>query len=134
MGNKLLKMQGMILLKISFVSIDTSVRKGIILKYATIHNHLHSPATTHISPQSSITTQKATHNHPQPPKITQAKTCQKQLCYCILDVNTETDVDSEMKQWYVYMCVCVCVCIHFIQHYIYYFLVRLMVCFCQHSK
>ena len=111
----------------------------VILKYATTYNH----------PQPSTTTQKTTHNHRQPCTTAQklpkkAKICHTQLFYCTLDVNTETDVDfdSDMKQWYIYIyvcvcvcvCVCVSVCIYFIRHYIYYFFVRLIVCFCQYSK
>ena len=72
----------------------------------TIHNYLQLPITIHNYPQPpkkpSTTTQKL-------PK--KAKTCHKQLCYCILDVNTEADVgfDSDMKQWYVHVRVCLCV-------------------------
>ena len=82
-------------------------------------------------PQPSATTQKATQKLHQ-----KAKTYHKQLCYGTLDVNAETDVDfdSDMKQWYILMCAWVCVCTYFLSHYIYYFLVRLDVCFCQHSK
>ena len=103
----------------------------------TIQNHPQPSTTTHNHPQPFTTTQKLTHNQPQPFTTTQklpekAKICHKQLCYCTLDANTEADVDfdSDMKQWYIYMCVSVC--IYFISHYIYYFLVRLIVCFCQH--
>ena len=72
----------------------------------TIHNYLQLPITIHNYPQPpkkpSTTTQKL-------PK--KAKTCHKQLCYCILDVNTEADVgfDSDMKQWHVHVRVCLCV-------------------------
>ena len=100
--------------------------KRLILKYATTRNHPQPPKkTTHYHPQPSTTTQKL-------PK--KAKTCHKQLRYCTLDINTETDVDfdSDMKQGYIYMCVCVSVPLCFIRHYIYYFLIRLIVCFCQH--
>ena len=70
----------------------------------------------------SWTTQKTIQNHqqpatanPQPPTVTQkitkkAKTCHKQLRYCILNVNNETFVhsDSEIEQYYLYLCVCLC--------------------------
>ena len=79
---------------------------------------MHPPTTTNNHPQLPTTI----YNRPQPPKkppqpstTTQvspknAKTCHKQLCYCILDVNTETDIgfDSDIKQWYIYMRMCVC--------------------------
>ena len=123
----------------------------------TIHNYPQPPkkpsTTTQKHPQRSATN----HNHP---KTTQKlpkkpKICHIHLFYCTLDVNIETDVDfhSDMKQWYIYgvfVCVCVCVClcacvpvclcacvpvcIYFIRHYIYYFFIRLIVCFCQYSK
>ena len=56
--------------------------------HATIHNHLQPP-------KKSLTTTQKLHK--------KAKTYHKQLCYGILDVNTETDVDfnSDMKQWYI---------------------------------
>ena len=97
-----------------------------IIKYELGYNHPQLPTTTHNHPQQPTTTQKSfrnhpqapttIYNHPQPPTITQklpkkAKTCDTQLFYCTLDVNTETDVDfdSDMKQWYIYRCVCLCV-------------------------
>ena len=79
------------------------------------HNHPKSTTTIHNYPQPSTTAHNHPKNHSQPSTTTQvllktAKTCHKQLCYCILDVNTETDVgfDSDMKQWYIYMRMCVC--------------------------
>ena len=109
----------------------------------TIHNPQQPPKAIQNHPQRPkkppTIPQKTTHNYPQPSTSTQklpkkAKTCHKQLCYCTLDVNTETDVafDSDMKQWYIYMCACVSVCIYFLRHYIYYFFVRMIACFCQH--
>ena len=83
----------------------------------TARNHLESSTTNLIHPK----------NHPQSPKATQklpkkAKTCHNQLCYCTLDVTTETDVVFDN----------VSVCIYLIIHYIYYFLVKSIVCFCHH--
>ena len=113
--------------------------------YATTHNNPQPPTTSQSYPEPPTTTQKTTHNppenHPQLPttihkypKVTQKSQNLSQLCYCTLDVNTETDVafDSDMKQWYIYMCACVSVCIYFLRHYIYYFFVRMIACFCQH--
>ena len=87
--------------KWNWKKLKRAILERVILKYATTHNH-RQPSTT-------------THNHLQPPTTTQvspknAKTCHKQLCYCILDVNTETDIgfDSDIKQWYIYMRMCVC--------------------------
>ena len=64
-------------------------------------------------------------NHPQPPTTIRhqlpkhPKTYHKQLCYCILDINTETDADfgTDMKHCiyiyiyiYIYIHACLCVC------------------------
>ena len=116
----------------------------------TIQDFSKRPTATHNHPQPPTTIQKSTHKHPQNhhnnPKLStttqklpkKAKTCQKQLCSFTLDVDTETDVafDNDMKQWYIcmYVCVCMCVSLYFISHYTYYFLVKLIVCFCQHYK
>ena len=92
------------------------VKKSNIRKdYTKVCNHSQPPTTIHNYPQPSTTAHNHPKNHPQPSTTTQvspknAKTCHKQLCYCILDVNTETDIgfDSDIKQWYIYMRMCVC--------------------------
>ena len=100
--------------------------------YTKVCNDPQPPTATHNHLQALTITQKTTHNYP---KVNQKFQNLLQLCYCTLDFNTETDVgfDSDMKQWLcIHVCVSVSVCIYFISHYIYYFLVKLIVCFCKH--
>ena len=122
-----------------------SKKEWAILKYASTHNQPQLTRTTHNHPQPSTTTNnypqpstitnKINHNNPKLSATTQklpkkAKIFHKYLCCCTLDSNTEAvaGFDSEMKQWYIH--VCLSLCMYLIRHYVYYFFVRLIVCFC----
>ena len=105
----------------------------------TTHSHSQPSRTTNNHPQLPAITKTITHNHPKLSTTTQklpkeAKIFHQQLCYQTLDINTEAGVgfDSEMKQWYIH--VCLSLCMYFIRHYVYYFFVRVIICFCQYSK
>ena len=117
----------------------------------TIHNHSQLPSAIQNYPQRpkkpSTTTRKhpqpstTIHNHPQLPKNYPKKT--KLVIYSYFTALSMLILKQTLTlivAWnngsivLLYTCVCVSVCIYFTRHYIYYVFVRLIVCFCQHSK
>ena len=122
----------------------------------TTYNHLQPPTTTHKTTQNHPEPPITTHSRPQPPKtIYNYPQPPQKLPSTIHNHPEVTPKNSKLvtnsyvtalkmlilKQtlaliviWNngIYTCVCVSVCIYFISHYIYYFLVKVIVSFCQH--